>query len=84
MNQEGSIFNVLDYGASRDSKTDDTHAYMAAWKEACGATKDTPTLLIPSEKIFKLQSVRFRGPCKSESVHVKLKRTIIAPRKDGD
>ncbi|CAL0304896.1 unnamed protein product [Lupinus luteus] len=78
------IFNVLDYGASGNGKIDDTNAFMAAWKKACGATGDTPTLLIPSGKTFKLQPVRFEGPCKSESVHVKLKGTIIAPRRDDD
>ncbi|CAL0304895.1 unnamed protein product [Lupinus luteus] len=60
------------------------YAFKAAWKEACGAIDDTPTLLIPSGKIFKLQPVHFEGPCKSESVHVNLKGTIIAPRRDGD
>ncbi|KAF1892351.1 hypothetical protein Lal_00010816 [Lupinus albus] len=57
---------------------------MAAWHQACGATKGTPTLLIPIGKIFKLQPVRFEGPCKSQSVHVKLQGSIIAPSRVGD
>ncbi|OIV98294.1 hypothetical protein TanjilG_16621 [Lupinus angustifolius] len=83
-NQKDSIFNVLHYGALGDGNTDDTHAFKAAWKEACGATKDTPTLLIPIGKTFKVQPVSFEGPCKSQSVHVKLLGTIIAPSKVGN
>ncbi|OIV98293.1 hypothetical protein TanjilG_16620 [Lupinus angustifolius] len=78
------IFNVLDYGASGDGETDDTNAFKAAWDEACGATKNTPTLLIPIGKTFKLQPVHFKGPCKSQSVHVNLQGIIIAPRRDDD
>ncbi|KAE9604562.1 putative polygalacturonase [Lupinus albus] len=77
-NQPGhSIFNVLDYGASGNGHTDDTRAFMAAWHQACGATKGTPTLLIPIGKIFKLQPVRFEGPCKSQSVHVKVSEIAL-------
>ncbi|KAL6965183.1 galacturonan 1,4-alpha-galacturonidase [Sarracenia purpurea var. burkii] len=31
-----ALFNVKTFGAQANGHTDDTHAFMAAWKEACG------------------------------------------------
>ncbi|KAG4988730.1 hypothetical protein JHK82_031067 [Glycine max] len=77
----GPSFNVIDYGATGNGQTDDSQAFLKAWKDACNASYGTATLLIPKEKTFMLQPVLFRGPCKPPTVHIKLKGTIIAPNK---
>ncbi|KAJ1398363.1 Pectin lyase fold/virulence factor [Sesbania bispinosa] len=75
----GCIFNVVDYGATGNGQTDDSQAFVRAWEDACGATQDTPILLIPKGKTFMLQPVLFRGPCKPPTLNIKLEGTIIAP-----
>ncbi|XP_061369185.1 probable polygalacturonase At3g15720 [Gastrolobium bilobum] len=74
------IFNVVTYGATGDGLTDDSHAFVKAWEDTCGAIEGTPTLLIPKGKTFMLQPVSFQGPCKSATVNVQLDGTIIAPK----
>ncbi|XP_057452693.1 probable polygalacturonase At3g15720 [Lotus japonicus] len=73
-------FNVLHFGATGNGQTDDSQAFANAWQEACNATHDTSTLIIPKGKTFMLQPVSFQGPCKSASVIIKLKGTITAPK----
>ncbi|RDY07272.1 putative polygalacturonase, partial [Mucuna pruriens] len=75
----GPSFNVIDYGATGNGQTDDSQAFLKAWKDACNASYGTPTLLVPKEKSFMLQPVLFSGPCKPAIVNIKLKGTIIAP-----
>nr|AAY21051.1 truncated PGN [Glycine max] len=67
----GPSFNVIDYGATGNGQTDDSQAFLKAWKDACNASYGTATLLIPKEKTFMLQPVLFRGPCKPPTVHIK-------------
>ncbi|KAK7854076.1 polygalacturonase [Quercus suber] len=47
-----TIFNVLDYGAKADGKTDDSNAFSAAWKAACSAATQNPTVVVPRSKDF--------------------------------
>nr|AAY21050.1 truncated PGN [Glycine max] len=68
----GPSFNVIDYGATGNGQTDDSQAFLKAWKDACNASYGTATLLIPKEKTFMLQPVLFRGPCKPPTVHIKV------------
>ncbi|TKY66310.1 polygalacturonase protein [Spatholobus suberectus] len=75
----GPNFDVIDYGAMGNGQTDDSQAFLNAWKDACDATHGTPTLLVPQGKTFMLQPLLFRGPCKPAIVNIKLKGTIIAP-----
>ncbi|KAK7854072.1 polygalacturonase [Quercus suber] len=49
-----TIFNVLDYGAKADGKTDDSNAFSAAWKAACSAATQNPTVVVPRSKDFLL------------------------------
>ncbi|KAK7315564.1 hypothetical protein VNO77_34117 [Canavalia gladiata] len=77
---EGPSFNVLHYGATGNGQIDDSQAFMDAWKDTCGASHGTPTLLIPKEKTFMLQPVLFHGPCISPIINIQLKGTMIAPK----
>ncbi|KVH99771.1 Glycoside hydrolase, family 28 [Cynara cardunculus var. scolymus] len=56
------VFDVKDYGAIGDGSTDDTAAFVAAWKEACAV--ESATVLVPSGCTFIITSTIFSGPCK--------------------
>ncbi|KAK7329460.1 hypothetical protein VNO77_23629 [Canavalia gladiata] len=73
-------FNVIDYGAKGDGKTDDSQAFVKAWKDVCGETQDTATLVIPRGRTFMLQPVSFHGPCKPSTINIEFQGTIIAPK----
>ncbi|VVA36227.1 PREDICTED: probable polygalacturonase [Prunus dulcis] len=78
-----TTFNVLQFDAVGDGQTDDSEAFLKAWEALCGATEandtGTPTLVVPAEKTFLLQPIKFSGPCKSNSVHVQILGKIVAP-----
>ncbi|KAL5562311.1 hypothetical protein UlMin_032058 [Ulmus minor] len=70
--RSSSIFNVKSFGAKADGQTDDSQAFMAAWKEACQSTGRIK-LVIP-KGTYLLGPVEFRGPCQNASsiyVHMK-------------
>ncbi|XP_010554840.1 PREDICTED: polygalacturonase ADPG2-like [Tarenaya hassleriana] len=54
---------VSDFGARGDGKTDDTQAFVNAWKKACSTSG--AVLLVPKGKTYLLKAIRFQGPCKS-------------------
>nr|CAD1825370.1 unnamed protein product [Ananas comosus var. bracteatus] len=54
-------FNVLHFGARADGLTDDSNAFMEAWKAAC-ASSGTVRLHIPRGTYF-VGPVKFTGPC---------------------
>ncbi|XP_048334866.2 probable polygalacturonase At3g15720 [Ziziphus jujuba] len=73
-------FNVLDYGAKGDGKTDDSQAFLKAWEGLCTeAVEAPPALIIPSDYSFLLQPLLFSGPCKSNTVHIQLMGNVVAP-----
>lgn len=59
---DGCIFDVRSFGAAGDGSTDDTKAFMSAWKAACAV--ESAVLLVPSDYIFIITSTIFSGPCK--------------------
>ncbi|KAI5316742.1 hypothetical protein L3X38_036449 [Prunus dulcis] len=76
-------FDVLEYGAAGDGKTDDSKAFLKAWGELCGAADEpngVPRLVIPEMKAFLLQPIKFRGPCNSNGVHVQIMGKLVAPK----
>ncbi|XP_034205106.1 probable polygalacturonase At3g15720 [Prunus dulcis] len=78
-----TTFDVVKFGAVGDGQTDDSEAFVNAWKALCGAAAagdDVPTLTIPGGKTFLLQPSEFEGPCKSKSVHVQVSGNLMAPK----
>ncbi|CAH2046421.1 unnamed protein product [Thlaspi arvense] len=73
------IYDVLKFGAKGDGTTDDSKAFVEAWKSMCSSGGENKTLLIPSENTFLLQPLVFQGPCKSSSVQVQFDGKIVAP-----
>ncbi|KAK7854080.1 polygalacturonase [Quercus suber] len=74
-----TIFSVLNYGAKADGKTDDSNAFSAAWKAACGATTQNPTVVVPSSRNFLVYPLIFKGPCKSSQISFQKGCTSLAP-----
>ncbi|KAK1305610.1 putative polygalacturonase [Acorus calamus] len=75
-----NVFSVDAYGAVGDGKTDDTQAFLKAWKDVCGSKGGVPTLSIPSGKTFLLKPITFSGPCQAAGIHVQISGTIQAPQ----
>ncbi|KAM7490124.1 hypothetical protein LguiA_033045 [Lonicera macranthoides] len=74
-----AIFDVTTYGAVGDGKQDDTQAFLKAWKDACSAISESPTLNIPADKTFLLRPVNFKGPCYFSTIHVQVLGNVVAP-----
>ncbi|XP_027906158.1 probable polygalacturonase At3g15720 [Vigna unguiculata] len=77
---KSNTYNVKDYGAHGDGKSDDSGAFLSAWKDTCGA-QETPTLVIPSEGVFLLNYITLNGPCNAPSVNIQLQGKIVASAK---
>ncbi|RAL41883.1 hypothetical protein DM860_009065 [Cuscuta australis] len=56
------VFDVTDYGAVGDGSSDDTAAFVAAWKAACQV--ESAVLWAPPAHTFLITSTIFSGPCK--------------------
>ncbi|KAH6756045.1 Pectin lyase-like superfamily protein [Perilla frutescens var. hirtella] len=69
-------YNVIDFGARPDGKTDSTSAFTKAWTVACNSKKKT-TVLVPPGR-FLVNSITFNGPCKNE-IKLRILGTIVAP-----
>lgn len=54
-------FHVGEFGAIGDGKTDDSQAFLKAWKE------------ISAAKTFLLNPTSFQGPCNSTTPHLQVK-----------
>ncbi|WCJ30232.1 Pectin lyase-like superfamily protein [Euphorbia peplus] len=85
MGGEINMFNVKDYGAVGDGATENYNAFLNAFKDLCEAKNDNeeeiPTLIVP-EGSYILKPLRFKGPCKSKAIHIKVIGNIVAPSGD--
>ncbi|XP_061359824.1 probable polygalacturonase At1g80170 [Gastrolobium bilobum] len=73
-------FNVLQYGAVGDGKTNDSPAFQKAWHDVCQSKSHMSRLIIPATKTFLLKPVTFTGPCKSNYTYIQLSGNIVAPK----
>ncbi|KAJ6671830.1 PANTOTHENATE KINASE [Salix viminalis] len=65
LHRSSLLFDVKRFGARADGRTDDSKAFIAAWKEACRATGKVK-LLVP-KGVYLIGPVKFAGPCKNVS-----------------
>ncbi|XP_060184290.1 polygalacturonase At1g48100-like isoform X2 [Lycium barbarum] len=72
-----TIFNVRDFGAKGDGKSDDTKAFEAAWEAACKV--ESSTIFVPSEYVFLVGPISFSGPYCQHNIVFQIDGTIIAP-----
>ncbi|KAL8479178.1 hypothetical protein ACS0TY_026153 [Phlomoides rotata] len=76
-NAEGAVtFNVLNFGAKPDGKSDATQPFFRAWASAC--TSSVSSIIYVPKGRYLIKSSEFRGPCKS-SIKVQIDGTLIAP-----
>ncbi|KAJ6725614.1 hypothetical protein OIU79_003893 [Salix purpurea] len=76
--QTGSTtFNVLDFGAKGNGKSDDTKAFQAAWAAACKVAASM--LTVPAEYVFLVGPISFSGQYCKANIVFQLDGTIIAP-----
>ncbi|XWS40728.1 hypothetical protein CRYUN_Cryun17cG0020300 [Craigia yunnanensis] len=72
-----ATFNVLDYGAKGDGRTDDTKAFEAAWAAACKV--EASTVMVPLGSVFLVGPISFSGPNCQPNIVFQLDGKIIAP-----
>ncbi|XP_068646748.1 probable polygalacturonase At3g15720 isoform X2 [Aristolochia californica] len=73
------LFNVVDFGAVGDGRTDDTEAFKRAWIATCGAHGASSTLHIPRGKTFLLNTIMFTGKCNASRINFWLQGNLVAP-----
>ncbi|KAJ4827520.1 hypothetical protein Tsubulata_038367 [Turnera subulata] len=76
----GHVYNVINYGATGNGRSDDSQAFLKAWRDVCSSAATVPVLLVPAGRTYLLTSVVFSGPCRPKSIHVQIQGTLIAPR----
>ncbi|XP_019153825.1 PREDICTED: exopolygalacturonase-like [Ipomoea nil] len=74
-------FNVLDYGAIADGKSENSPAFLKAWEDACRYPGKS-RVLIP-KGTFKIWSTTFLGPCRGPIAFV-IKGVVKAPTNPGE
>ncbi|XP_038888709.1 polygalacturonase-like [Benincasa hispida] len=76
-----STFNVVDFGAKPDAKTDSSKAFEAAWVGACRAST-AGSIYVPKGR-FYLTSATFDGPCNNNDITIHIDGTLLAPSNYG-
>lgn len=69
-------YNVVDFGARVDGRTDSTAAFLRAWRAACNSA--TPATVYVPRGTFKLKTTAFNGPCRSR-IQFQIDGTLVAP-----
>ncbi|XP_078435793.1 polygalacturonase-like [Wolffia australiana] len=82
MEKAPTVLNVGKFGARGDGFSDDTEAFVSAWKTACASSAPL-TLLVPGGKTYRLKPIIFLGPCNS-SISIAVEGTILASGKISD
>ncbi|KAG8480680.1 hypothetical protein CXB51_025222 [Gossypium anomalum] len=70
-------FNVLNFGANLNGRTDSTNSFLKAWNSACG-TADLTFIYVPKGR-YLVGSLAFKGQCKSPQIIIRIDGTIVAP-----
>ncbi|XP_008807268.2 polygalacturonase-like [Phoenix dactylifera] len=75
--RSNAVYDVLNFGAKADGKTDSAQAFLKAWTAACGSSSPA-TLHVPAGS-FLLSQATFNGPCKNTAIKFSIHGTIAAP-----
>ncbi|KAL2336108.1 hypothetical protein Fmac_010554 [Flemingia macrophylla] len=71
-----STYNVVNFGAKADGKTDCTKPFIKAWQSACTSLSPA-TIYVPKGR-YLLGNTNFRGPCKRKVTFL-IAGTLVAP-----
>ncbi|WOL11252.1 polygalacturonase-like [Canna indica] len=72
-----AAYNVQDFGAKPDGRTDAAKPFLAAWAAACGSSK-AATIIVPAGRFLVSQAL-FKGPCKNKALRMFIQGTLLAP-----
>ncbi|XP_024540454.1 polygalacturonase ADPG2 [Selaginella moellendorffii] len=72
-------FNVVEFGARGDGLSDDSQAFLAAWKRACHT--ENATMLVPGGKAFVVNYLLLTGPC-ATNLRLKIDGIVLADTRD--
>ncbi|KAK8671422.1 hypothetical protein V6N13_038018 [Hibiscus sabdariffa] len=70
-------FNVLNFGANPNGRTDSTDGFLKAWNAACGSA-DSSFIYVPKGR-YLVGSLEFKGKCRSPEIIIRIDGTIVAP-----
>jgi len=73
----GATYNVVNFGAKSDGKTDSTKAFLNAWAKACASTSSA-SVYVPQGR-FLLRSATFSGQCHNQAITFTIDGTLVAP-----
>ncbi|KAK2398911.1 putative polygalacturonase [Trifolium repens] len=83
VNGEVCTLDVMQYGAKGDGSSDDTQAFMDAFKALCSGNNGN-TLMVPEKYSFFVRpTLNFTGPCKSKNINIKIMGSIVAPKRNN-
>ncbi|XP_071699200.1 probable polygalacturonase At1g80170 [Rutidosis leptorrhynchoides] len=71
-------YDVYDYGATGLGATDDSHAFVSAWEDACKSETQSARVIVP-RGTFLLNPLMFNGPCHPKTIHFIIYGTLISP-----
>ncbi|XP_059274696.1 polygalacturonase-like [Lycium ferocissimum] len=69
-------YNVVNFGAKGDGKTDSTLAFLGAWSAACTST--SPSNVYIPQGTFLVRTLSFNGPCRAR-IEFRIDGMLIAP-----
>ncbi|CAD5184562.1 polygalacturonase-like [Musa acuminata AAA Group] len=72
-----AAYNIADYGAKSDGRTDSTKSLLAAWEAACGSA-GSATMYVPAGD-FLVGQATFAGPCSCSKITVQIDGTLVSP-----
>ncbi|XP_055805275.1 polygalacturonase-like [Solanum dulcamara] len=73
-----NMYNVQNYGAKSNGKTDSSKAFLSAWAVACAST--TPSTIYVPRGNYLIHNAYFNGQtCKSKAITMRIDGTLLAP-----
>uniref|UniRef100_A0A0E0JV42 RING-type domain-containing protein n=1 Tax=Oryza punctata TaxID=4537 RepID=A0A0E0JV42_ORYPU len=76
-----NVVNVDSFGAAGDGCSDDTKAFLNAWKKACSL--NNAVFLVPGGRRYMVGAAKFIGPCKKRMI-IQIQGTIVAPEEPSE
>lgn len=71
-----AAYNVVNFGARPDGRTDSAKAFLSAWAKACGSRR--PAVVYVPQGRFYVSQALFLGPCNNAAIQFIIKGTIVA------
>ncbi|XP_025692150.2 polygalacturonase-like [Arachis hypogaea] len=76
-NAAAATFNVLNFGAKADGRTDSAKAFTGAWVHACASAQPASIMVPPGR--FLVGSITFSGQCANKAISFEIQGTLVAP-----